>query len=106
MIAIEQNLFQEKFLDDTLILAWFNPNEDDFEVLKYDMRPILEEYLILNLYKILNEADRAEFNASKANHESLDEEGFFKSKIPDFQTVRDNLYSKWQAEYLNMMKEN
>jgi hypothetical protein len=56
------NIEQEQFLNDTLVMAGFNPEEDDFDMLKEDMRPILEEYIELNLYKFLNEEQRAGYD--------------------------------------------
>ena len=35
------NIEQEQFLNDTLIMAGFDPKEDDFEILKEDMLPVL-----------------------------------------------------------------
>ena len=49
------NIEQEQFLNDTLVMAGFDPKVDDFEMLKEDMRPILDEYIELNLYKFLND---------------------------------------------------
>ncbi|MCR5411833.1 MAG: hypothetical protein K6E76_02325 [Patescibacteria group bacterium] len=40
---------QELFLDETLKMAGFDPKEDDFEMLKEDMRPILNDYLETSL---------------------------------------------------------
>ena len=56
------NIEQEQFLNDTLVMAGFDPKEDDFEMLKEDMRPILDEYIELNLYKSLNDEEKAEYD--------------------------------------------
>lgn len=89
------NIEQEQFLNDTLIMAGFNPKEDDFEMLKEDMRPILNEYIELNLYKFLNDKEKAEYD--KLEEKNLD---FFKDRLSNFDAILAELYMNWQKEYL------
>ena len=89
------NIEQEQFLNDTLIMAGFNPEEDDFEVLKEDMRPILDEYIELNLYKFLNDEEKAEYD--DLWREDLN---FFKEKLSNFDNILAQLYMNRQQEYL------
>jgi hypothetical protein len=89
------NIEQEQFLNDTLIMAGFDPKEDDFEMLKEDMRPILDEYIELNLYKFLNVKEKAEYD--KLRREDLD---FFKDRLSNFEAILAELYANWQKEYL------
>ena len=89
------NIEQELFLNDTLIMAWFNPKEDDFEVLKEDMRPILDEYIELNLYKFLNDKEKSEYD--KLEDKNLD---YFKDRISNFDNILAELYINWQKQYL------
>ena len=89
------NIEQEQFLNDTLVMAWFDPKEDDFELLKEDMRPILDEYIELNLYKFLNNEEKNEYD--KLENKSLD---FFKDRISNFDNILAELYMNWQKEYL------
>ena len=89
------NIEQEQFLNDTLVMAGFNPKEDDFEVLKEDMRPILDEYIELNLYKFLNDEQKSEYD--KLEDKNLD---FFKDRISNFDAILAELYMNWQKEYL------
>ena len=86
---------QEQFLNDTLVMAGFDPKEDDFEVLKEDMRPILDEYIELNLYKFLNDEQKSEYD--KLEDKNLD---FFKERISNFDAILAELYTNWQKEYL------
>lgn len=97
------NTEQEQFLNDTLVMAGFNPEEDDFDMLKEDMRPILEEYIELNLYKFLNEEQRAEYDDLR--NEDLDLE-YFKDKIANFDNILARLYMNWQKEYLANFQED
>ncbi|MBQ5945373.1 hypothetical protein IJL65_03085 [bacterium] len=89
------NIEQEQFLNDTLVMAGFDPKEDDFEVLKEDMRPVLDEYIELNLYKFLNDQEKSEYD--RLDDKNLD---FFKDKIANFENILAELYLNWQKEYL------
>ena len=88
---------QEQFLNDTLVMAGFDPKEDDFEMLKEDMRPILDEYIELNLYKFLNDQEKAEYDKSRDEDLNLN---FFKDKLSNFDNILAELYIIWQKEYL------
>jgi len=89
------NIEQEQFLNDTLVMAGFDPKEDDFEMLKEDMRPILDEYIELNLYKFLNDKEKTEYD--KLEEKNLD---FFKDRLSNFDAILSELYMNWQKEYL------
>ena len=89
------NIEQEQFLNDTLVMAGFDPKEDDFEVLKADMRPILDEYIELNLYKFLNDQEKSEYD--RLEDKNLD---FFKDRLSNFDNILTELYMNWQKEYL------
>ena len=91
------NIEQEQFLNDTLVMAGFDPKEDDFEMLKEDMRPILDEYIELNLYKFLNDKEKAEYNKSREEDLNLN---FFKEKLSNFDNILAELYINWKKEYL------
>ena len=89
------NIEQEQFLNDTLVMAGFDPKEDDFEMLKEDMRPILDEYIELNLYKFLNDKEKTEYD--ELEDKNLD---FFKDRLSNFDNILAQLYMNWQKEYL------
>ena len=95
------NIEQEQFLNDTLVMAGFDPKEDDFEMLKEDMRPILDEYIELNLYKFLNDKEKAEYDKLRKDDLNLD---FFKNKLSNFDAILAELYMNWQKEYLENFK--
>lgn len=94
------NIEQEQFLNDTLIMAGFDPKEDDFEVLKEDMRPVLDEYIELNLYKFLNDQQKAEYDGLK--DKNLD---FFRDRIANFDNILAELYLMWQKDYLKNFED-
>ena len=94
------NIEQEQFLNDTLVMAGFDPKEDDFEMLKEDMRAILDEYIELNLYKFLNDKEKAEYD--KLEEKNLD---FFNERLSNFDAILAELYTNWQKEYLENFKD-
>ena len=85
------NIEQEQFLNETLVMAGFDPKEDDFEMLKGDMRAILDEYIELNLYKFLNDKEKAEYD--KLEEKNLD---FFNERLSNFDAILAELYTNWQ----------
>ncbi len=88
---------QEQFLNDTLIMAGFDPEVDDFDTLKEDMRPILDEYIELNLYKFLNDKEKSEYDKSRKEDLNLK---FFEDRLSNFDAILAELYINWQKEYL------
>ena len=91
------NIEQEQFLNDTLVMAGFDPEVDDFKMLKEDMRPILDEYIELNLYKFLNDKEKTEYDKSRKGDLNLK---FFKDRLSNFDAILAELYTNWQKEYL------
>lgn len=91
------NIEQEQFLNDTLVMAGFDPKEDDFEMLKEDMRAILDEYIELNLYKFLNDKEKSEYDKSRKEDLNLK---FFEDRLSNFDAILAELYMNWQKEYL------
>ena len=54
---------ETQFLDELLVMAGFDPENDDFELLKEDLEPILDERLMLRMYEALpSDEDRARFD--------------------------------------------
>ncbi|MDD2537221.1 MAG: hypothetical protein PHU61_01870 [Candidatus Absconditabacteria bacterium] len=102
---------EEQFLDETLELAGFDPEEDDFELLKEDLRPLLEERVMLKLYAALpTEEDRAAFDKLLDESEEGEEEGdevfaFLSEKIGNVEEYIVSIYTEFQTEYLEAMKD-
>jgi hypothetical protein len=59
------------------------------------MRPILDEYIELNLYKSLNDEEKAEYDSLW--REDLN---FFREKLSNFDAILAEIYMNWQKEYL------
>ncbi|GHV27130.1 hypothetical protein FACS1894176_08720 [Bacteroidia bacterium] len=95
-------------MDETLTLAGFDPERDDFELLKEELFPLLEERITLKIYQALpTEEDRAKFDEIMTSDEEVDSEvidNFFTSRIPNFDDFLADVYIKFQDEYLEAMK--
>lgn len=91
----------DKFLDETLIKAEFNPEEDDFDILKEDMLPILEEFLELKLYEKLDNNKKSEYD--KTTTFEID---FFEKNISEFDSILNKLLKERQDKYLAAFNED
>lgn len=97
MTNISDN-FQEAFLDDLLLQAGFE--EDAIWLLKEDLRPILQERIILSITNELNEEDRAHF-LDLLDAEQFEElNAYLKSTIPNYEVFLMEVYAQFEDEYL------
>ncbi|MDR2415055.1 MAG: DUF3352 domain-containing protein [Candidatus Peribacteria bacterium] len=98
----------EQFLDELLTLAGFNAEQDDFELLKEDLRPLLSERIMLKIYAALpSDADRQTFDEMMTKDEEVSTEKlyeFLTSRIPNFNDFMTDMYLEFQKEYLEAMK--
>lgn len=90
--------FQEKFLDELIKKAWFS--EDSASLLKEDLRPILEERIMLYIYKELEES-QADKVTKLFNAEKYDEiNKFLRKCIPNYDDFIMEIYAQFEDEYL------
>jgi hypothetical protein len=97
----------EQFLDETLELAGFNPEIDDFEFLKENLRPLLDERINLKLLQRMSEKNRNMFMGRLANDDSVTSEEideFLRYAIPDLDDFMADIYIEFQNEYLQNFK--
>ena len=94
--------FQEEFLDDLVKQAGFSPNE--WVLIKEDLRPILQERIMLYIYRELDEKQIEKvwkiFEQDK--YEELTE--FLKKAIPNFDDFISEIYAQFEDEYLENFK--
>lgn len=90
--------FIEQFLDELVKQAGFSP--DEWTLIKEDLRPILQERIMLHIYKELDEKQIDEvwqfFQQEK--YDELTE--YLKSIIPDFDEFLMEIYAQFEDEYL------
>lgn len=102
MTNISDN-FQETFLDDLLSQAGFE--EDSIWLLKEDLRPILQERIILSITNELNEEDREHF-LDLLDAEKFEElNTYLKSTIPNYEEFLMEVYAQFEDEYLENFED-
>lgn len=90
--------FQEEFLDDLVKQAGFTPEE--WELIKGDLRPILQERIMLQLYKSLpqEQVDKVWKFFEQEKYSELT--NFLKKFIPNLEEFLMEIYAEFEDEYL------
>ena len=90
--------FQESFLDELVKQAGFEENE--FDMIKDDLRPILQERIVLHIYRELSEEDWNKVS-DFLEHEKYEElNAFLKEKIPNYEESNGKIDTVKLAEML------
>ena len=96
--------FQEEFLDELIKEAWFEP--EDADLIKEDLRPILQERIMLSIYKELTD-EQIDKVWEYMEHEQYDElTKFLKWIIPNFDDFISEVYAQFEDEYLENFQED
>lgn len=98
-----QKAFQEQFLDELIQEAWFEEN-DDFELLKEDLRPLLQERIMMHIYQELNEKEIDDVTKFLEDDKIDEFEAYVKNIIPNFDDFLMEIYAQFEDEYLENMK--
>lgn len=95
--------FQEEFLDELVKKAGFTP--DEWILIKEDLRPILQERIMLYIYKELDEGqiDKVWKFFEQEKYDELTK--FLKKSIPNFDDFMREIYALFEDEYLENFKE-
>lgn len=95
--------FQEEFLDDLVKQAGFTP--DEWVLIKEDLRPILQERIMLSIYRELDEkqTDKVWKFLEQDKYNELTE--FLKKAIPNFDDFISEIYAQFEDEYLENFAE-
>lgn len=98
------NNFQEKFLDELVKQAGFEAEDSD--LIKEDLRPILQERIMLSIYSVLNEEqiDQVWKYFEQEKYSELTE--FLKWIIPNFDDFINEVYAQFEDEYLEGFQED
>lgn len=96
--------YEEDFLNDLLMQAGFNPEEDNFEELKDELEPILIDRIMVRVFEKLTEPQRKEvmklFDAEK-EAEALEK---IEKLIPNYDEFLAGVFEEFQEEYLANME--
>lgn len=96
--------FQEQFLDELLVEAGFEKT-DNLDLLKEDLRPLLQERIMMHIYQELN--DEQVNNVTKLlDEDKIDEvDTYVRNIIEDFDDFLMEIYTQFEDEYLENMEE-
>ncbi len=101
MIDNTQN-FQEQFLDELLLEAWFTA-DDNLDLLKEDLRPILQERVAMSIYKELNQEQQDTVTSLLDENKTVELNEYLESTIPDYHEKLMEIYAEFEEEYLENM---
>lgn len=93
------------FLNDTLTKAWFNPQEDDFELLRSDLQPVLEERIFIKILSALPSEDDKK-KVMTLFDQGKEKEAFViaETLIPNYEDMLGDTLQEFQDEYLESME--
>ena len=93
------NSFQEQFLDELVKQAGFSP--DEAVLIKDDIRPILQERIMLFIYRELDD-ESVNMVTTLLEQEKYDElTGYLNTVIPNFDDFMMEIYAQFEDEYLD-----
>ena len=94
--------FQEQFLDELLLEAWFTA-DDNLDLLKEDLRPILQERVAMSIYKELNQEQQDTVTRLLDENKTVELNEDLESAIPDYHEKLMERYAEFEDEYLENM---
>lgn len=97
-----QKNFQEEFLDELLDSAEFT-DEDDLELLKEDLRPLLQQRIMGSIYKELNQEQRDDVTDLLDNSKINELDEYLRNIIPAYDEFLMEIYANFEDEYLENM---
>ncbi len=94
--------FQDQFLDEMLLEAWFE-EDDDLDLLKEDLRPLLQERIMMHIHQELDE-NQVEQVTKLLEENKLDElDTYIRDIIPNYDEFLMEIYAQFEDEYLENM---
>ncbi|MCF7834828.1 hypothetical protein K9M48_02110 [Candidatus Gracilibacteria bacterium] len=97
-----QKNFQEEFLDELLDSAGFS-DDDNLELLKEDLRPLLQQRIMGSIYKELNQEQRDDVTDLLDNNKINELDEYLRNTISAYDEFLMEIYSNFEDEYLENM---
>ncbi|HRX63861.1 MAG TPA: hypothetical protein P5060_02020 [Candidatus Absconditabacterales bacterium] len=94
--------FQDQFLDELIMKAGFG--EEDVETVKEDLKPILQERIMIHIYKTINDEQSKVVGDFLEKSKFDDLNKYLADTIPNFEDFLMEIYSQFEDEYLENMK--
>ncbi len=95
--------FQDQFLDELLLEAGFT-SDDNLDLLKEELKPLLQERITMSIYNQLGQ-EQKDTVTEMLDHNQLDElNEYLETIIPDYQEKMMEVYADFEEEYLENME--
>lgn len=95
--------FQDQFLDELLLEAGFTA-DDNLDLLKEELKPLLQERITMSIYNQLDQ-EQKDTVTEMLDHNQIDELNEYLEKIiPDYQEKMVEIYADFEEEYLENME--
>ncbi len=95
--------FQEQFLDELLLEAWFT-QDDNLDLLKDELRPVLQERITMSVYSELTQEQRDTVTELLDHNKPEELNEYLEDIIPDYQEKMMEVYADFEDEYLENME--
>ncbi len=93
--------FQDQFLDEMLMEAGFD--EEDLDLPKEDLKPLLQERILMHTYQILNEEQVAKVTKFLDEDKIEELNTYLSDLIPNYDDFLMEIYAQFKDEYLEKM---
>ena len=95
--------FQDQFLDELLLEAGFT-TDDNLDLLKEELKPLLQERITMSIYNQLDQ-EQKDTVTELLDHNQIEELNEYLEKIiPDYQEKMMEVYADFEEEYLENME--
>lgn len=95
--------FQEQFLDELLLEAWFTA-DDNLDLLKEDLRPVLQERIVMSVYNELNQEQKDSVTDLLDNNKIEELNEYLEDTVTDYKEKIMEVYADFEDEYLENME--
>jgi len=96
--------FQNRFLDN-LIKKTSIPGEDGLEIRRQELLPVLQQRILLHIYKHLKESDRELLGSLLITNQIVASKNMIENKIPFLDNLIKNVFVEFEEEYVKLMAD-
>lgn len=97
--------FQDQFLDELLIKAGFE-EDDDLDLIKEDLIPILQERINMHIYQTINEEQTQKITELLDENKIDEANTYIQSILPNYDEFLMEIYAQFEDEYLENMQND
>lgn len=97
--------FQDQFLDELLIKARFE-EDDDLDLIKEDLIPILQERINMHIYQAINEEQTQKITELLDENKIDEANTYIQSILPNYDEFLMEIYAQFEDEYLENMQND